>query len=127
MSETPLQKRIIVMASELGHRLFRHNVCMAWAGKAIKFSKEAKIVVYPGDVLIRKGYPIHAGLIEGGSDLIGWHGKSGKFLAIETKTLDGKTDKERLEKQENFIMQVNKSGGIAGIVRDEESAFDLLS
>ena len=126
MSETPLQKRIILMASQLGHRLFRHNVCMAWAGKAIRFSKEAKITVYPGDVLVRKAYPIHAGLTEGGSDLIGWHGITGKFIAIETKTIDGKTDKDRLEKQENFILQVNKAGGIAGIIRTEEEGFDLL-
>lgn len=126
MSESPLQKRLIVMASQLGHRLFRNNVGMGWMGKSTRFTKPMKINVYPGDVIIRKSVPVKFGLAVGSSDLVGFS-STGKFIAIETKTIDGKTDKDRLEKQMNFIAQVQKSGGIAGIVKTDEEGFELFS
>lgn len=126
MKENILQKKLIIMASELGHRLFRHNIGMGWAGESIQFSKPITIQVYPGDVLIRKAFPLRAGLVEFGSDLIGFSSE-GKFIAIETKTEEGKTDKKRLEGQMNFIKQVNNSGGIAGIASTEEEGFNLLN
>jgi hypothetical protein len=45
------------------------------------------------------------------------------FTSIEVKTETGKIREGQIE----FSDAVNKAGGIAGIVRDEESAFDLLS
>lgn len=127
MKENILQKKLIILASDLGHRLFRCQTAQGWVGESARFTVPQKVNVYPGDVLIRKARPLHAGLVDGGSDLIGWHGNTGRFIALETKTIDGKTAKERIISQQNFIDAVNKSGGIAGIVRDEESAFDLLS
>lgn len=126
MSETALGKRICLMASSLGHRLFRCNHAKGWVGEAIRFSKPAKINVYPGDVIIRKALPLHAGLCDGQSDYIGWT-KNGKFLAIETKTKNSKTQKKRLDEQNNFIKQILDVGGIAGMVEDEEQALELLS
>lgn len=126
MKETVLGKKIIMIASELGARLFRVNTGQGWVGDSIRFSEDAKIIVHAGDVLIRKARPLHAGLCDGGSDYIGWT-KDGKFLAIETKTIDGTTKKERLEKQLNFIEQVNNAGGIGGICKTEEEAFELLT
>lgn len=68
----------------------------------------------------------------GGSDLIGWRqivvtpdmvGKSlAVFVAVEVKTPTGKAT----EAQMNFLDQVNKAGGIAGIVRSKEDALALL-
>ncbi len=125
MSETPIQKEIMLYVSKLGHRLFRVNTGMGWAGKSTHFSDPMKVQVYPGDVLIRKARPLHAGMTEGGSDLIGWTA-DGHFLAIETKTPDGKTDKERLEKQQNFIAQINKCGGIGFIATSVEDVKKIL-
>ena len=126
MNETKLGKKIIIMASEFGHRLFRCNTAQGWVGEATRFTKETKLIAYPGDVLVRKARPLHAGLVDGGSDYIGWT-KDGKFLAIETKIEGKKTDKKRLELQMNFINSINKMGGVAGMVYDEEDALELLS
>lgn len=69
----------------------------------------------------------------GGSDLIGWKATVvtpdmvGKpiaiFAAVEVKTTRGRVS----EAQQNFIDQVNKAGGIAGVVRSAEDAEALLT
>ena len=122
MKEIELGKKICLMASNLGHRIFRSNVGEGWIGKAVFFSKPAKIDVYPGDVIIRKAKRIHFGLCSGQGDYIGWS-KDGRFISVEVKTETGAIREGQIE----FSDAVNKAGGIAGIVRDEESAFDLLS
>lgn len=122
MKEIELGKRICLMASNLGHRIFRSNVGEGWIGKAVFFSKPAKIEVYPGDVIIRKAKRIHFGLCKGQGDYIGFS-KDGKFISVELKTEMGSVREEQVL----FSDAVNRSGGIAGIVRDEEQAFDLLS
>ena len=122
MNENLLGKKICLMASNLGHRIFRSNVGEGWIGKAVFFSKPAKIDVYPGDVIIRKAKRIHFGLCPGQGDYLGWS-RDGKFISIEVKTETGIIREGQIE----FSDAVNKAGGIAGIVRDEESAFDLLS
>ena len=122
MNENLLGKKICLMASNLGHRIFRSNVGEGWIGKAVFVSKPAKIDVYPGDVIIRKAKRIHFGLCPGQGDYLGWS-RDGKFISIEVKTETGIIREGQIE----FSDAVNKAGGIAGIVRDEESAFDLLS
>jgi hypothetical protein len=122
MNENLLGKKICLMASNLGHRIFRSNVGEGWIGKAVFFSKPASIEVYPGDVIIRKAKRIHFGLCPGQGDYLGWS-RDGKFISIEVKTETGVIREGQIE----FSDAVNKAGGIAGIVRDEESAFDLLS
>ena len=122
VSEQALGKRICLMASQLGHRIFRSNVGEGWIGKAVFFSKPAKIDVYPGDVIIRKAKRIHFGLATGQGDYLGFS-KDGRFISIELKTETGKIRDEQIIWRD----AVNKAGGIAGIVRDEETAFDLLA
>lgn len=67
----------------------------------------------------------------GGSDLIGWTpititsdmvGRTvAVFTAVEVKTPKGKPT----EAQVNFLQQVTKSGGIAGIARSPDDALGL--
>lgn len=121
MSEIALGKRICLMASEMGHRLFRMNSGLAWVGKSIRFSKPMKIEVFPGDVLIKNARPFHAGF-PGMSDYGGWT-KYGKSLWVEIKTETGKIREEQII----FSDAVNRAGGIAGIIRTEEEGFELLS
>ncbi len=125
MSETSLQKEILLVASKLGHRLFRCNTGMAWAGKLVRPTKPMMVQIFPGDVIIRSAYPIHFGLTEGGSDLIGWSDK-GKFMGFETKIPGHNTDKERLEKQFKFIDAIRLSGGISGMVESKEEFINIL-
>ena len=72
------------------------------------------------------------GLIEGSSDLIGWTpvritadmvGKTvAVFTAVETKTKYKKATTE----QENFIHEVNRAGGRAGVAREPHHIHDIL-
>ena len=122
MKEIELGKKICLMASNLGHRIFRSNVGEGWIGQAVFFSKKAKIEVYPGDVIIRKAKRIHFGLVNGCGDYVGFS-KEGKFISVELKTLAGKIRDEQVA----FSDAVNRAGGIAGIVRTEEEGLELLS
>jgi hypothetical protein len=77
--------------------------------------------------------PVKYGLVEGGSDLIGWRtviitpemiGKPvALFLALEVKTATGKPTPE----QENFIRAVRKAGGLAGVVRSCDDAIGVCN
>lgn len=81
------------------------------------------------------GTPVKIGMV-GMSDYIGWRpviitqdmvGKTiAQFLAIETKTPTGHTQKERLKKQLNFIEVVNESGGKAFIAKSKEDVITNL-
>ena len=128
MSETSLVKDMMLRASVIGARMFRNNVGMGWApagsGSNIVRTRVVKTVtLYPGDVLVRKSRPLHAGLVKGSSDLIGWKpliisekmvGQPiAQFAAAEVKTKRG----AMREGQQDFIDLVNLHGGRAAVVR----------
>lgn len=81
------------------------------------------------------GRPVKVGIV-GASDYIGWLpvlitadmvGKTiAQFLAVETKMPEGKTKKERLKKQLNFILAVNHAGGKAFIARSAQETREHL-
>jgi hypothetical protein len=108
-SESTILKKVMLKASELGYRVFRNNVGVA-------FQPNGQVIRY--------------GLHTGSSDLIGWHSKVvtqdmvGKpvavFLAIETKTKTGAVTKD----QKNFLKQVDEAGGIAILARTSD---DLIN
>ena len=112
---------IQVEATTAGHRLFRNNVGMGWTGKHIMFSRPMSVQVMPGDVLVRHARPLHAGLCEGSSDLIGFSNR-GLFMAVEVKTPIGRLT----DKQTDFISTVKSFGGISGCCRSI-SDFRLLN
>lgn len=97
-------------------RLFRNNVGTGWVGKIISSTRDKLTLVS-----YRK---LDSGLCVGSSDLIGWTivditpemvgKKVAIFTALELKTKNLQPTKE----QKNFIEQIKKSGGIAGIVRE---------
>ena len=105
-------------------RLFRNNVGKVWTG----------IVVSSRDrqVILSNCRPFHAGLIKGSSDLIGWNTvtvsqemvgkKIAVFTAVEIKTSKVRTTPEQVV----FIENVNKAGGIAGVVYNEQDAINLI-
>lgn len=115
--EDDIMRKIQIGLSTVGARVFRNNVGLGWIGKPIRFTKTEYIEVHAGDVLLRNARPLHAGLIEGSSDLIGWSA-NGRFLACEVKTANGKPT----EKQVDFINAVKAAGGVAFIARSNEDA-----
>ncbi len=123
MSEANLLRSIMLEVSKIGTRIFRFNVGMAWMGKVQRFPAPVKILVNPEDIVIRNAYPVHFGF-EGMSDLMGWTPIDGKaiFTAIEVKAPEGKTHKDRLLKQTNFVNQVTNAGGIGMFAHSPEEA-----
>lgn len=132
MNETSLRNSVLLAVSKLGARLFRNNTGQAWIGRSERISKACTVRVFPGDVVIREARPLHAGLVKGGSDLVGWSpvvieaidvGRTiAVFTAMELKTGKLKATPE----QANFLRVIVEAGGIAGIVRSPEDAIELL-
>jgi hypothetical protein len=65
----------------------------------------------------RGGYT-RAGLGTGTADLIGYVLGSGRFFALEVKTLAGKVSDEQRE----WLAQTNREGGYAAVARTPEEA-----
>lgn len=115
MSEIDLMRRIQFKASDLGHRLWRNNVGTGWVGPQTRVSTPTMVMMYPGDVLVRKASALHAGLCMGSSDLIGLTNK-GQFIAAEIKAPKGRFQKD----QPSFLEQVRSMGGLGIVARSED-------
>ena len=121
----------LMAVSKLGTRLFRINTGRAWTGNKItKFPKTHP--QWPGAVLIHDPRPFSTGTPPGYADGTGWTpvvvsaemvGQTlAVFTAVETKTPTGRASAEQI----NFIDQVKKAGGIAGIARSPEDAVKIV-
>ena len=64
MSEKLVLNKLQLLASKLGHRLFRNSVGQAWAGRY-------KGRLANGDVIIQNASAVKYGLCVGSGDLIG--------------------------------------------------------
>ena len=129
MTETPLMKKIMLAIGGLPFlRIFRNNTGMAYQGeKTGEFTRNGE-----RHITLKNPRPIHAGLCVGSSDLIGWKvvevtpelvgKKVAVFAALEVKTAKGKASPEQV----NFLKQVQEAGGIAGLVRSEEDALNII-
>jgi len=125
MSEHTTQQRILLACGSGSARLWRNNVGTGWAGQAVKIQRRGMVAVEPGDIIVRQGRPLHAGLCVGSSDLIGYRvvDRVAQFVALEVKSATGRTTAQ----QTHFIDHINAVGGCAGIVRSVEDAQTVLS
>ena len=125
--ETPsgLVRDTLLRLTRMGMRVFRNNVGLGWVGKAEHIKgAPCTMTIYPGDVIVRQARPLHAGLIEGSSDIVGWEsvvigpGDIGKrvavFAAVECKMGSGRLTPE----QKQFLEVVKQAGGIARVARE---------
>lgn len=101
-------------------RLFNNPVGMAWQGDVIRRTADT--------ITLRDPRPVHYGLTEGASDLLGFttvvvagHGPLAVFTAIEVKARDRAT-----RPQLNFIAAVRGAGGFAGVARSVEEAVKVI-
>lgn len=123
MREADFMRRCMKRASDLGARLFRLNVGLAWTGDVIKNPD--------GSITLRNPRPFKSG-VPGMSDLIGWTpieitpdmvGQTvAVYTAVETKTLRGRVR----DAQVKFIEAVKKSGGKAGVARTDDDLDNIL-
>lgn len=124
MTEANIMRTIQIALGKITNlRIFRNNVGTGWVGKSIRNKN---------NVIVENARPIHAGLCEGSSDLIGWTTltvtpemvgkKIAIFTALEVKTESGRPTKHQI----NFINVVNNMGGIGAIVRNEQEAKQVI-
>jgi hypothetical protein len=102
LKESKIQREIRLEAHKYDLVLFRNNV---------------------GNLKSEAGHWVRFGLCKGASDLIGWHKPTGKFTAIEVKRPGQKPRAD----QQNFIDQIRKSGGIAGVARSPDDLAEILT
>ena len=125
MKESNIQNLILLDVGTLTNvRLFRNNTGTGWQGKTVQHTGTRLTLDSPR--------PLHAGLCNGSSDLVGWTEveitpdmvgrKVAVFTAIECKTPTGKPTAE----QTNFLNRVRTAGGFAGIARSPEDARKII-
>jgi hypothetical protein len=128
MSEHEIQQRILLSCGSGSARLWRNNVGTGWAGPATKVTpgniRAVAAALRPGDVVVRQGRPLHAGLCVGSSDLIGYRQVGGlaQFVALEVKSATGRASSE----QQRFIDHIRSAGGCGAVVRSVEDADSVL-
>jgi hypothetical protein len=127
-SEHQTQQRILLACGSGNTRLWRNNVGTGWAGQATRVTagnlRAVAQSLQPGDVVIRNGRPLHAGLCVGSSDLIGYRRVDGvaQFVALEVKSATGRPTTQQVQ----FLDHITSAGGCAGIVRSVEDAHSVL-
>lgn len=99
--------------SSSGCIVFRNETGRFWTGRVLHKADD--------QVTLGNSVMIPCGLAVGSADIIGIC-PDGRFLAVEVKTKTGRPTKEQL----NFIEQVKKQNGIAGIARSVQDALDLI-
>lgn len=122
--EIKLQNKILLRFSNGATRLFRNNVGMAWQGRMLKNNR--------GTVILENARPLHAGLMKGSADLIGWqsveitHEMVGKriaiFTSVEVKGKGTRTTPEQIVWRQN----VSDAGGNNVIARSLEDVEQML-
>lgn len=123
---------MVALSRISGCRVFRNNVGMGWAGEVVQVSAPTTLTVFPGDVLVRKARPLHAGLFKGSADLIGWTARTvtpemvgqrvAVFTSIEGKTATGRARDDQIQ----WGNTVSAAGGIAVIARSEQDAVSAV-
>lgn len=129
MNENEVMKKIMLALGRLPFlRIFRNNTGMAYVGeKTGEFLKDGSRYI-----TLRNPRVFHAGLCEGSSDLIGWRAititpemvgqQIAVFTALEVKTEKGRATQEQI----NFIENVRRAGGIAGVARNSDDAMQII-
>jgi len=84
-------------------------------------------------LILHNPRPLDAGLVKGGSDLIGWASveitpdmvgrRVAVFVAIEVK--EGRTT--TTPEQANFLERVRQAGGLCGIARTPDDAVEIIN
>lgn len=118
MNETSITKRIMFAlgCAMPNLRLFRNNTGMGWQGTRLQSR--------PGTVLLSDPRPLHAGLCEGSSDLIGWTSVEvtpemvGRNVAVFTAIEVKQPRKRPSPAQANFLQKVREAGGITMVADD---------
>jgi hypothetical protein len=125
MAESAEYSRYLLRATELGHRLWRFNIGLFWAGRDEDIGG--------GKILLHGARRVHCGKA-GMSDIMGWTAVKvtpdmvGKTLPVFT-SIEVKPEKRGVEgkKQADWIAMVKMHGGIAGFSRSLDEYGAIVS
>lgn len=123
-NEADFGRHLMKLATMMSARLFRNNTGMAWQGKVRKNRD--------GSITISDPRPLHAGLVVGGSDLIGWtpvritQEMVGDTVAVFT-AVEVKAGTKPTVEQLAFIEAVKKAGGRAGVARSDADLTAIIT
>lgn len=133
MSDHAFLTRILLAVAHGPVRLFRNNVGQGWVGQSTRITRAGVVMLTPGDVVVKRARPLHAGLARGSGDLIGWRSITitpemvgttiAQFVSLEAKEGAGRLEIE----QRAWLDAVNAAGGIAREVRAIEDAARAVS
>jgi hypothetical protein len=122
--ETKIQRLLMMAMSDAGATVFRNETGRFWTGRVVHQDS--------GQVTLQGAIMVPCGLCVGSSDVVGFTpvtitanmvGQTlAVFTAVEVKTRTGRATKEQV----NFISQVQKAGGFAGIARNYEEALTII-
>jgi len=125
VSESTIQRRIMLALTQAGCRVLRNNVGNGYLGELVT-------TLPNGDAVIRNWRRVQFGLAPGSSDLIGWRPlvirpehigyPLAVFTSVEVKAPRGRV----LPAQRDWLAAVRKAGGIAAVARSEEEALDRV-
>lgn len=124
-SEANILADIRLALSRGDTRLFRNNIAKAWVGVLVAKTPTTVTLLHPR--------VLHAGLMPGSGDLIGWRTitvtpemvgqRIAVFSSIETKSEKGPMRKH----QTAWANAVRTAGGISGVARSVDEARALLN
>jgi hypothetical protein len=126
-------KRILLGLSKEGATMFRNNVAQGIVGDPKVWIKhEQTITVRPGDIVVRNGRVLHAGLHEGSGDFIGWtpllitQAWVGRTVPVFT-SIEAKSGRGALEPaQKNWDRVIRAAGGVSGVAYSPEQAVEVI-
>lgn len=125
MKESVESKKYLLELSKQGCTLFRNNVGLGWTGEYRRLKD--------GSIIISNPRPLHAGLVKGSGDFIGFtpititEEMVGKQVAVFTNT-EFKTPTGRAsEAQLKFNSYVIQMGGFSAIVKTVDDASRFLT
>ncbi len=110
LSEHQICNNIVDALNYAGHYVWRTNAGRLPLEYTDKHGKTRKRMVIVGKA--------------GTSDIIGIHGKSGRFIALEVKTPARRN--QTTPAQEEFLEMVRSHHGIAGVATDIEEALRIV-
>jgi hypothetical protein len=131
MAESNIMRRMWMALSNAGSTLFRNNVALAVVGRVTYIKEVCAVRLGPGDAVVRNARPLHAGLIKGSGDLIGWTEvvvtpeMVGTKIAIFT-SIESKDGTKSTEDQVKWRRNVQRAGGFAGEARNDVEALAII-
>jgi hypothetical protein len=130
--ETLMMQSVRKAISRGPWRWWRNNNGMGWQGESIRVTStnlnDCRDAIQPGDLILSRPRPLHAGLQDGSGDYIGWREiiiqehmlgqRIAQFVSAEAKGPRGalRTDQRR------WLEQVRRSGGLAFVFTNLEDA-----